>query len=642
MEKSPMEETSSLAIFLESQAKARDQQSQKEYREPVSLKMVPIIPWFEDREFAIIGKTVRLSAYEIANYETTRGLWNRVLSWAKNNGYLFVHAEELPGDEFKPAANIFWRDILVWCNAYSEMEDLDPVYILIEQHSNPTDYAVLRDARMDYEYAQIDQAFGQPYPGYRLPNIYEWQYAALGAAPLADGIYAGGNNIDVFAWHKGNAMAVGKNHRDYGVHPVGMLKPNRAGLYDMSGNAAELCAYDKKLMACGGSWLDDAEYCLIRSVAEFDENKDPQALGFRLARCFDGDAGIELAITIMEQNPEGMLALVKQDSEWFKDVNEKMLTQDQYQKICKATLERLSADGTEAYETDDFQEAIKAFTAAIDKIPGGFHDANLFYNRGNAYLKLHQYDEAVNDFLEALRIAPNKADSYYFLGMVYYEMEDYTQADTYLDKALELDPKYEIGMTVINEGSGWFQYVHEKMLSQEKYQKICEAAIEELKYKGNKALKENDFLGAIAAYTTAIQKVPGASNDWRFFNNRGSAYRCLEDYESAVHDYHEAQRLKPESAAYYNLGLVYLDTKEYTKARENFLQALKLDPEYKKAADTYYALGQVYYELGDYIQADIYLDKALALNIEDSFANRARDLKDAIAQENSPEEKDES
>ncbi|WP_232616774.1 leucine-rich repeat protein [Treponema primitia] len=101
---------------------------------------------------------------------------------------------------------------------------------------------------------------------------------------------------------------------------------------------------------------------------------------------------------------------------------------------------------------------------------------------------------------------------------------------------------------------------------------------EELKKKGNKALEENDLSGAIAAYTMAIREVSGASNDWRFFNNRGIAYRRLGEYDNALKDYHEAQRLSPTAMGYYNLGLVYCDLEDYAKARESYLQALKLDP----------------------------------------------------------------
>ncbi len=126
---------------------------------------------------------------------------------------------------------------------------------------------------------------------YRLPTEEEWEFASKGGLKSKGFVYSGSNDVNEVAWFSNNS--------ENKPHPVGMLKPNELGIYDMSGNIWEWCSNSKKPYPCdninkelkfeskilrGGTFGNTAQ-----SVRVIDRNGRGtslrlQTLGFRLAK----------------------------------------------------------------------------------------------------------------------------------------------------------------------------------------------------------------------------------------------------------------------------------------------------------------------------------------------------------------------
>ena len=163
--------------------------------------------------------------------------------------------------------------------------------------------------------------------------------------------------------------------------------------------------------------------------------------------------------------------------------------------------------------------------------------ADAHYNCGNAYFMQGDFDRAIQDYSETIKLNPHFADAYNNRGKAYFMQGDFDRAIADFNKAIKLKPNYAIAYN--NRGIA------------------C----------GNKG----DFDYAIQNFNRAIALKPDFADAYK---NRGIAYRIKGDFDHAIQDFDKAIKLKSDFAeAYFNRGCTWLHLGEWEKAKADLTTA---------------------------------------------------------------------
>ena len=195
--------------------------------------------------------------------------------------------------------------------------------------------------------------------------------------------------------------------------------------------------------------------------------------------------------------------------------------------------------------SDDPDIRIAGCTALIQAAQDTTQNLSVIYNnRGSANVSKREYDRAIQDYNEAIRLSPSIADNYRERGKAYYAKRDYDHAIQDFSEAILLNP---------NDTSAYYN-------------------------RGLAYYNKNDPDRAIQDFNEAIHH---DSNDARTYNNRGNAYEAKEDYDRAIQDFNEAIHRDPNYvAAYYNRGVAYYDKGDYAGAIQDYNDAIRLEPNF--------------------------------------------------------------
>jgi tetratricopeptide (TPR) repeat protein len=207
-------------------------------------------------------------------------------------------------------------------------------------------------------------------------------------------------------------------------------------------------------------------------------------------------------------------------------------------------------------------------------IPSGVSFAS--FSSGDAARNQGNYDQAIIDYNEAVRLDPRYAAAYNSRGLTYYKKGDYDRAIADYNQALALDPNFADAHC--NRGAAY--------LAKRNYDQAiadCDQAIRldpnlDAAYasRGIAYFAKGDIGRAFTDYNQAISLNP---NNFRALGGRARAYLAQRNYDPALADIGKAIDLWPKDAAFYVTGAeIYHNKGEYQTAVTLYDIALKTVP----------------------------------------------------------------
>jgi superkiller protein 3 len=197
------------------------------------------------------------------------------------------------------------------------------------------------------------------------------------------------------------------------------------------------------------------------------------------------------------------------------------------------------------------------------------------YFRGNCFLRLKRYGEAVSDYEEAIKVDPTSPDAWHRLAHAHRCMHEHADALSCVEKAIELNPNdayaFNLKASILLESDDFLQY-RQFLLTPLK-------PIESVYYK----IREN-IRKVIEGYSKAIEITPEYSEA---LEKRGKLYLFLGNHDksngidesgnlkNAIDDFKKSVFLGRKVESHYWLGVAYHLNSDFNEAQLHFKEALE-------------------------------------------------------------------
>ncbi|MGL5941361.1 MAG: tetratricopeptide repeat protein [Waterburya sp.] len=295
-------------------------------------------------------------------------------------------------------------------------------------------------------------------------------------------------------------------------------------------------------------------------------------------------------------------------------------------------------------KTSTMQEKIAQCRQKVQKQP---NSAGMQMELGNLYFRVQQWQNAIDCYLKAIKIAPKQADYYLKLGRAFEKIGDKAQANQAFYLSFSLDPEQVTAKNHFLLGNELLEQkqiksaiaCYRRAISQQPdfiraYWQLgeillgignCEGAIacyrQALKVNPHQALsylflgrvfyQQQQWQPALACYQKAVALEP---NNADIQHNLGEVLAREQQWEQAVRAYRQAIALRPNySWSHNNLGDVLLKLEQWQASANCYRQAIKLKPDF---VWSHYNLGEALVKLAQWESAAQAYQTAQQLNPE--------------------------
>jgi protein O-GlcNAc transferase len=210
--------------------------------------------------------------------------------------------------------------------------------------------------------------------------------------------------------------------------------------------------------------------------------------------------------------------------------------------------------------------------------------ASEFKQRGNALREQGHLKQAAQCYRQVLATTPNDVGALVNLGFVLSQLEQYVEARSHLDKAIQLDPRqddalYILGTIARDTGNPDKAIEHfRSTLALKPDFSICRLDLCRLLFERGRADEAKQVVEAGIA-------VEPNSADLHYY--LGNLHHEARELDAAVSFFQKALALQPDYVEVHNnLGNTYLAQGELEASIESFQKVMSLDPNYPNAHST--------------------------------------------------------